>query len=199
MKTLSFGLLFVMALCLTARAQVVVEAHAHEYAPLREARFELKDFTFKTLDDVKVNLREMAAGNKLVLVHYFAAWCHNSNYDVDTVNELYRKYKDRGLAVIAICEYSKPGDLREFIKKHQPEYPICLESQKTKDREKTTHWTYRKAADDTRDWGTPFNILLSASDFNADGDVIANRALVGFGELMKSEVETYIRQQLKIR
>ena len=32
------------------------------------------------------------------------------------------------------------ADLREFIKKHQPEYPICLESQKTKDREKTTHW-----------------------------------------------------------
>lgn len=191
----------VALLALTASAQTgkTIEARAHEYAPLHEARLEIKDFTFKTLDDKPLNLREAAQGKQLVLVHYFAAWCHNSNYDVVTINELYRKYKDQGFQVIGVCEYSKPSELRDFIKKHNPEYPICLESEKTKDRVKTTHYTYRTAAQDPRLWGTPFNLLLQTSDFSTGGEVVANRAQVAFGELMKSEVEEFIKQQLKIR
>lgn len=182
-----------------APAGTILEAHAHEYAPLHEAVLEIKDFSFKTLDDKSLNLRAAAQGKQLVLVHYFAAWCHNSNYDVETINELYRKYKDSGLQVIGVCEYSKPEELRNFIKQHNPEYPICLESEKTKDRLKTTHYNYRTAAQDPRLWGTPFNLMLQTSDFSASGEVVARRAQVAFGELMKPEVEALIKQELKIR
>ena len=182
-----------------AQNSTTIEVHAHEYAPLHEAAVEVKDFTFKTLDDTRLNLRAAAQGKQLVLVHYFAAWCHNSNYDVETINELYRKYKDQGLQVIGVCEYSKPAELRDFIQRHQPEYPICLESEKTKDRQKTTHYTYRTAAQDPRLWGTQFNLILQVSDFSASGEVVARRAQVAFGELMKAEVEAFIKEQLKIR
>ncbi len=181
-----------------AQNSTTIEVHAHEYAPLHEATLEVKDFTFKTLDDRLLNLRAAAHGKQLVLVHFFAAWCHNSNYDVETINELYRKYKDQGFQVIGICEYSKPEELREFIKQHNPAYPICLESEKTKDRLKTTHYTYRTAAQDSRLWGTPFNLLLQTSDFSESGEVVAKRAQVAFGELMKTDVEAFIKQQLKI-
>src|SRR5262249_27934514 len=157
-----------------------------------EAALEIKDLTFKTLDDKPLNLRVAAQGKQLVLVHYFAAWCHNSNYDVETINELYRKYKDQGFQVIGVCEYSKPDELRDFIKKHNPEYPICLESEKTKDRTKTTHYAYRSAAQDQRLWGTPFNMMLQVSDFSPSGEIVAKRAQVAFGELMKPEVEAFI-------
>jgi peroxiredoxin len=195
------ALLAVAGQAQTAPAQkgTTIEAHAHEYAPLREATLEIKDFSFKTLDDKLLNLREAVQGKQLVLVHYFAAWCHNSNYDVETINELYRKYKDYSFQVIGVCEYSKPEELRDFIKRHNPAYPICLESEKTKDRLKTTHYAYRTAAQDPRLWGTPFNMMLQPSDFNASGEVVVKRAQVAFGELMKTDVEAFIKQQLKVQ
>ena len=190
--------LCVLLLCCAAQAQTKVETHDHEYAELQAAELGIKDLTFKTLDGKPLSLRELAAGNKLVLIHYFAAWCHNSNYDVETIKELYAKYKDQGFQVMAICEYSKPNELRDFINKYQPSYPIVLESERTKDREKTTHYDYRTSLQDKRLWGTPFNLLLNTADFQAMGDVVTNRAQAAFGELMKSEVEQYIRQQLKL-
>jgi glutathione peroxidase-family protein len=198
-----YGRYGLLALCLAllscaAQAQTTLEAHSHEYAELQPAELEIKDLTFKTLDGKPLSLRELAAGHKLVLVHYFAAWCHNSNYDVETIKELYAKYKDQGFQVLAICEYSKPSELRDFIKKYQPAYPIVLESQKNKDREKTTHYAYRTSLQDKRLWGTPFNLLLNPADFRASGQIVATHAQVAFGELMKSEVEKYIRQQLNL-
>src|SRR5689334_25427593 len=87
----------------------------HYYVPLREVEMDIKDFNFATLDGKTIKLSDAVKGKKLVLVHYFAAWCHNSNYDVVTMKELYEKYKDRGFLVIGVCEYSRPEELREFI------------------------------------------------------------------------------------
>jgi peroxiredoxin len=180
-------------------APTVVEAHAHEYGELREFVLPIKDFTFNNLADASFNLRAAGQGRKLVLVHFFAAWCHSSNYDVVTINELYRKYKDAGFTVIGVCEYSKPDELREFIKKHQPEYPIVIESKRTKDRTNTQHYAYRQAMEDKRVWGTPLNIFLPATDFRADSEFITSHTYIVLGELMKPEVEKFIRQQLQLQ
>lgn len=182
-----------------APAPIVLEAHAHEYGELREFVLPIKDFTFNNLADAPFNLRAAGQGKRLVLVHYFAAWCHSSNYDVETVNELYRKYKDDGFTVIAVCEYSKPDEVREFIKKHQPEYPIVIESKRTKDRTNTEHYAYRQAMEDKRLWGTPLNIFLPAADFRADSAFVTSRTFIALGELMKPEVEKFIRQQLQLK
>ncbi len=169
----------------------------HHYVPLREAEMEIKDFTFATLEDGKISLRESARGKKLVLVHYFAAWCHNSNFDVTTMKEIYGKYRDRGLLVIGVCEYSSRDELRKFIEKHKPTYPICIEGDgKNKERAGTTHYAYRKQVDDQRVWGTPLNILISAEDVQKDGEVVTRRVRVAPGEVIKTELEDFIRQRL---
>ncbi len=186
-------LMIALLLCLSAFAQ----NHDHEYAPLHEKQFEFKDFTYKTLEGQSVNLRELAAGKKLVLVHFFAAWCHNSNFDVTTVNALHEQFKDAGLAVIGVCEYSKPNEVREYLNKHQPAYPVVIESQKEKDRRKSSHYAYRTAAKDVRLWGTPFNVLLAVDEFSASGDVVTSKALVNFGELEKADVEKFLKERLQ--
>jgi peroxiredoxin len=171
--------------------------HGHYYVPLRKAEMEIKDFTFPTLEDEKISLRESARGKKLVLVHYFAAWCHNSNFDVATMKEIYDKYRDQGLLVIGVCEYSSRNELRKFIEKHKPTYPICIEGDgKNKDRAGTTHYAYRKQVDDQRVWGTPLNILISADDFQKEGEVVTKRVRVAPGEVIKTELEDFIRQHL---
>jgi peroxiredoxin len=187
-----------LALVTVAPAQTEKKGdRGHHYVPLREAEMEIKDFIFPTLEDGKVSLRESARGKKLVLVHYFAAWCHNSNFDVTTMKEIYDKYRDQGLLVIGVCEYSSRDELRKFIEKHKPAYPICIEGDgKSKDRAGTTHYAYRKQVDDQRVWGTPLNILISADDVQKEGEVVTKRVRVAPGEVIKTELEEFIRQHL---
>jgi len=185
----------------TDRSQKIqtVEAHSHQYAPLREAEVDIKDFTFPTSGGGKINLREAARDKKLTLVHYFAAWCHNSNYDVAPLTELYNKYRDQGLLVIGVCEYSSRKELRGFTEKRKPSYPICIENDgKKKDRTGTTHYAYRKQVDDQRDWGTPLNILIADSDIQIEGDVVAKRVRIAPGEVVKTELEEIIRRHLQL-
>lgn len=171
----------------------------HQYAPLREAKLDFKDFSFPTLENSMLNLREAARGKRLVLVTYFASWCHNSNYDVDTLNELYAKYHEQGLEIVGVSVYSSADELRNFIKQHNTAFPICREGdEKVKDRNSTTHYRYRKQMDDNRRWGTPFSFFISASDIEERGETVAKRVRAVAGELIKKDVEEFIRQQLGI-
>ena len=179
-------------------ATAAQDERGHYYVPLREVEMEIKDFNFSTLDGKTIRLSDAVKGQKLVLIHYFAAWCHNSNFDVVTMKELYEKYKDRGFLVIGVCEYSRPEELREFIEKHKPTYPICMEGDgRLKDRTGTTHYFYRNQLDDNRHWGTPLNVLITAEDVQKKSDVVAKRARVAAGEVIKSEFEELIQERLK--
>lgn len=184
-----------LGLSLNSAAQ---DDRGHYYVPMREVGMEIKDFDFHTLDGQSIKLSEAVKGKKLVLVHYFAAWCHNSNFDVNTMKELYEKYKDQGFLVIGVCEYSSEIELRGFIEKHKPTYPICIEGDgKMKDRTGTTHYAYRSKLDDNRHWGTPLNILIAAEDVRNKGDIVAKRVRIAAGEVIKSEFEELIREKLK--
>jgi hypothetical protein len=188
--------MFLLLLAAT-RSGAQQDEHAHAYASFREAEVEIKDFSFPSLGVEKIRLSEALKDKKIVLIHYFAAWCRNSNYDVVTINELYNKYRDRGFSVIGVCEYSTKDELKKFIEKHKPAYPICIEGEgRKRDRSGTTHFLYRQKINDDRLWGTPLNILLGAEDVTIDNDVIAKRARIAPGELVKTEAEELIREKL---
>jgi peroxiredoxin len=180
------------------------EQHDHDSASLKEAEIELADFTFPALEEGRtLNLREAVRGQKLVLLTYFAAWCHNSNFDVQTVKSLHEKYRKKGLAVIGVCEYSSSDELRDFVSQHKTEYPVCLESDdQLKDRSVTTHYKMRmQAGDKDRKWGTPLTLLFRAEALNTlkdtnDSAAQTISARVVAGEMNKAEVEDFIRQQL---
>ncbi len=201
MRRASFTIwLFVVALMVLLVPSGVLRATRadadHQYAPLREVQLSFKDFSFPTLEGTVLNLREQARGSSVVIVSFFAAWCHNSNYDVKTLNELYFKYRDQGLAIIGVCEYSSADELRDFIAKHQPAYPICFEGDHQTRQRDTTHFYYRqKVGDKKRKWGTPLNIVIRAEDRLEQGDTVAKRVLVATGELIKKEVEELIQQK----
>ncbi len=127
-----------------------------------------------------------------MLVTYFASWCHNSNYDVDTLNALYAKYHEQGLEIVGVSVYSSADELRNFIKQHNTAFPICREGdEKVKDRNSTTHSRYRKQVDDQRRLGTPFSLFISASDVEERGETVAKRVRAVAGELIKKDVEEF--------
>lgn len=194
LKMLCLFLAVVAGLSARAAAQ---DEEGHYYVPLRKVEMEVKDFSFPTLDGKTINLREAVKDKKLILVHYFAAWCHNSNFDVTTMKALYEKYKDQGFLVIGVCEYSNEAELRGFVEKHKPPYPICIEGDgKMKDRTGTTHYFYRNQLDDNRHWGTPLNILIAAEDIQKKGEVVTKHVRIAPGEVIKSEFEELIREVL---
>lgn len=169
----------------------------NEQAPLQEKEFDYKNWKYKSVsDDKNVNLREFTANKKLVLVVYFAPWCHNWKHEAPFVQKMYEKYKSAGLDVIAVGEYGTMDEMKTHLDFYKFTFPVVYESLKLEDREKTSHFDYRKALGDTRKWGSPFNIFLEPANITAKGDVITKKAFVGAGELIEPDAEKFIREKL---
>jgi len=172
--------------------------NGHEWAPILEQKFDYKDWTFKSLKDgAAVSLRALAKGRKLVLVVYFAPWCANWKNEAPTVRRLYEKYKGDGFEVVAVSEYASAEDTRRYFEEYGgAPYPVVVESDTGEAREKTTHYGYRKALGDPRNWGSPFNVFLEPAKLNPTGEVLTERAWVVGGELIEKDVERFIRERL---
>jgi thiol-disulfide isomerase/thioredoxin len=190
-----FLILFALAFALapaTIRAQ-----ESHEYEPLEEKAINYKDWTFNSVkDNTPVNLRSFVQGKKLVLVVYFAPWCHNWQLESPVVARLYDKYKASGLDVIAVSEYGPRADALSFFGAGGPPYTVVSESEARTDRDKTSHYTYRQASGDLRKWGSPYNIFLEPAKLNNTGDVLTEKAWIVNGELIEADVEKFIRERL---
>jgi peroxiredoxin len=191
-----FKSIFLASLILGAGAFTRVAAQ-HEYAPLLESKVDYKDWTFNNLMDGKpVNLRQFAQGKKLVLVVYFAAWCPNWRLEAPVAKSLYDKYHKDGLEVIGVSEYATLEDAKGFFGAEGPPYTIVSESLARPDRQKTSHYGYRTAAGDTRNWGSPWNIFLTPATLNPKGDVLTEKAFVVNGELVEADADKFIREHL---
>ena len=170
----------------------------HEWAPLLEQKLNYKDWSFKSLKDgTPVSLRELAKGKKLVLVVYFAPWCGNWKAEAPTVWRLHEKYKAQGFEVVAVSEYASADDSRKYFESQGgAPFPVVVESEAGDAKEKTTHYAYRKAAGDPRNWGSPFNIFLEPAKLNASGELLTEKAWVVGGELIEKDVERFVRERL---
>jgi thiol-disulfide isomerase/thioredoxin len=170
----------------------------HEWAPILEQKVDYKDWTFKSLKDgAPVSLRELAKGKKLVMVVYFAPWCGNWKNEAPTVWRLYEKYKAEGFEVVAVSEYASADDARKYFESQGgAPFSVVVESEAGDAKEKTTHYAYRKAIGDPRNWGSPFNVFLEPAKLNKTGEVLTERAWIVGGELIEKDVERFIRERL---
>jgi thiol-disulfide isomerase/thioredoxin len=174
-----------------------VPEEAHDYAPIREREIVYKNWSFKPASKGEpVNLREWARGKRLVLVAYFAPWCRNSKLEVPVVTDLYNKYHSHGFDVIVVAEYGTTDEWKAFLAQHPAPFTFVVESTSQDERAKTTHYSLRQQAGDTRKWGTPFNVFLDPATLNERGDALAPKVWTANGELVAAEAEAFIRQRL---
>ncbi len=192
-RTAAAAFVLVALLSAVARAQ-----DGHEYAPLIEQKIDYKDWTFKSLNGGEpVNLRRALSGKKLVLVVYFAPWCGNWKNEAPTVWRLYEKYRAQGFEVVPVSEYASADDSRKYFESQGgAPFPVVVESEAGADKEKTTHYAYRKAVGDPRNWGSPFNVFLEPAKLNASGELLTEKAWVVGGELIEKDVERFVRERL---
>ncbi|HYP27898.1 MAG TPA: redoxin domain-containing protein [Blastocatellia bacterium] len=172
-----------------------------EPAPIVERKLDFEDFTLKALDGQPLNLRDYASGKRLIIVSYVAGWCPNSNNNGHVVKRLYDKFRDRGLGVVAVSEYSTPEEVSVHVNRIGADYPVVVETDSTKARKKSAHYRYRTLAGDSRKWGTPFYVLISAQDIEQarGGGVLARRVHTVSGEMIEAEAERFIEQHLGAR
>lgn len=169
----------------------------NEQSPIVERDFAYKDWTLPNLDGSgRTNLRTFAQGKKLVMVVYWAPWCHNWEHDRNFVQSLYDKYRDKGFAVIGVGEYDPVSRMRDHIKTYKLTFPMVYESENSGDREKTVHFSQRREAGDMRKWGSPWYVFLEPAKLMAEGEILTRPTTVVNGELIREEAEKFIRVKL---
>jgi thiol-disulfide isomerase/thioredoxin len=69
-------------------------------------------------------LRTSNYKGKVVLVNFWAAWCTSCADEVPQFIALQKKYHDQGLQVIGFSVEDDAGELRDFYRKYQMNYPV---------------------------------------------------------------------------
>ena len=175
--------------------------------PVAEAQeppspIELKDIRYKSWvypnisGEGRSDIRELSKGKKLMIVVYFAPWCPDWNNEIPFLKSMFEKYGKDGLGIVAVGEY----DSRESMKAHFDAKGIPFvgvwETDSRDSRTLSEHYRYRKLAGDQRNWGTPWHIFLEPEKFPKDGDILAEKAWVANGKVVKEEAEPFIRKML---
>jgi hypothetical protein len=168
-----------------------------EHAPIVERAMDFFDFTLKTVEGEDFNLRRFAQGKKLIIVGFVAGWCKNSNANGHVIKRLSDKYRERGLGVVVVTEYSSPDEMRIHIGRIGIDYPVVVETDRRDRRKKSAHYDYRRIAGDRRKWGTPFYVLIDARDIEpATSPTLARRIHTVSGEIIESEAESFIQRSI---
>lgn len=189
-------LLIILALVTMSGAALAQESH--EYSPLEEKTVNYKNWTLPGLtSDDATDLRSLMKGKKLVMVVYFAPWCHNWRSEMPVAVKLYEKYKSMGFQVIGVSEYAPRTEVYSHFGEAGPPFPIVAESESRDEKMKTLHYSYRQSTGDTRNWGSPWNIFLEPDKVKKKGDVLTEKAFVVNGELVEDEVDKFIAAKVQ--
>lgn len=90
---------------------------------------EAPDFTLSELNGTEVRLSKLKG--RVVLIEFWATWCPPCRESIPAMNELYRKYNDKGLVLLGISVdkgQNVEEDLRAFVKEYSIQYPVAIDS-----------------------------------------------------------------------
>lgn len=90
------------------------------------------DFTFKDLDGHPVSFNDLQFANKIMVIQILGSWCPNCMDETQFLNEVYDKYKSRGVGVLGLA-YERTADFARsqqsvgnFVKRLNVTYPVLI-------------------------------------------------------------------------
>ncbi|MGE3466750.1 MAG: peroxiredoxin family protein [Pyrinomonadaceae bacterium] len=171
----------------------------NEQSPIVDKEITYKNRQYKSVSTGEwQSLRDLSQGKKLVIVVYYAPWCPNWRFDAPMLLRLYNKYKADGLEIVGVGEYDPVESMKNNLQFMKVTFPVVYESVGRADKQKTDHYNYRRSTGDTRNWGSPWYILLEPAKFEPKGDVLVRQASIINGEMIEKEGEKFIREKLGI-
>ena len=85
-----------------------------------------KEFRVPTPDNAAISLADYRG--KIVFLNFWATWCKPCEEEMPGMERLYRKFKDKGLVVVAISEDPDgAGAVAPFVRRHRLTFPVGLD------------------------------------------------------------------------
>lgn len=85
-------------------------------------------FTLDRLDSAPVRFPNQYL-NQVVAIRFWADWCPSCRSEMTALEPVYRQYRDRGLAILAVNVLQPPELVRPFVKQLGISYEVLLDLQ----------------------------------------------------------------------
>jgi len=92
---------------------------------LRARVFQGNNFSLVSMDGKQYSLDQLRG--KVVLLNFWATWCPPCRKEMPDMEALYRRFRDKGLIVLAVSDESRET-VAGFLAKNQYTFPILLDS-----------------------------------------------------------------------
>ncbi len=86
------------------------------------------DFTLADRSGTELTLSKVAAGEKLVLVDFWGAWCGPCRIEMPTLERMYKDSTNKGLQIMAVDEGDSRAALDAYLKKRPVSFPVLRDS-----------------------------------------------------------------------
>lgn len=97
-------------------------------ASTTSARRSAPDFALQDSNGEMIKLSDYKG--KIVLLDFWATWCHGCQIEIPWYMEFQKKYKERGLVVIGVSmDDDGWKSVKPFLKDHNLNYPIVIGSE----------------------------------------------------------------------
>ena len=116
----------VFLLCVAAATAAELPPLGHKMNPVSPP-LAAPDFTLPDMDDTQRALSDYRG--KVVMLNFWATWCPPCRREMPSMQRLYEKYRERGLAVIAVNQFESPDLVFEFTGRLSvvPTFPILFD------------------------------------------------------------------------
>jgi peroxiredoxin len=122
-----------IAECTVAWQNFSLSARGQAHLTPENARYSAPDFILKDANDKNVGLAEQKG--KVVLVNFWATWCHDCQLEIPWYVEFQKKYEKQGLVVIGISMDEDGWKLvKPWMSEKRVNYPVVIGNQGLADR-----------------------------------------------------------------
>jgi len=91
-----------------------------------EQEIQAPDFTLQDLTGKSVHLTELQG--KIVFLNFWATWCPPCRAEMPSIENLYNRYKEKDVHVLAVNLQEEAPVVRTFLEKNPFTFPIVLDS-----------------------------------------------------------------------
>ena len=122
-----------IAECTVGWQNLSLSARTQAHLTPENGRYAAPDLIWKDANDKKIGLSEQKG--KVVLVNFWATWCHGCQLEIPWFIEFQKKYEKDGLVVIGIS-MDEDGwkSVRPWMSEKRVNYPIVIGNQPLADR-----------------------------------------------------------------
>ncbi|MDR1469106.1 MAG: TlpA family protein disulfide reductase [Spirochaetaceae bacterium] len=104
----------------------VKKAFAEAGLPLLNAKQPAPDWTLKAVDGDAVTLSQLTG--QVVFLNFWATWCPPCRAEMPSMEALYQRFKDRGLALVAVDLMEREDVVRNYLRENGLTFPVLLDT-----------------------------------------------------------------------